>query len=370
MIEISFLWSRVYRMYLNGFLSLSLCLSLVQVSWASTEVAVLLQDKNNSSQHELSPPINLSINSYNLKTILIWDYDIPETYFRVECKDYRTSRWKPFPPCSKISTHYCDVTKPFTENLTASSMYYAKVKAVKHLQESAFAFTPMFSYKHNGTIGPPTTRVMVYTPLQATVKCEYPLVANLTTKNGFKVKPKFTCNICIWPETSHKKPQRICKITKSNWTMNISQSTWCVSAQVNSVSWEMKGMWSKPQCFKHSTQEYLILFLVLIAPIVTLLVIANVFLLGKFLRKEQVLPKSLLLIVKGMHPYIDMKTEKDSISVVIKHEKVIPNECDIFYEEAEKSSANPESNEQHVPGHKYAEKDWMYDRPQLISDAY
>ncbi|XP_067839954.1 interferon gamma receptor 1-like [Heptranchias perlo] len=358
-------------MFVSGFLSLTLCLCCV--SRDSLGVSALLQ-KSNSSYHELPPPVNLSLTSYNFKTTLTWAYvdETPETTnFTVQFKDYQTVQWQLFPPCSNIASHHCDVTKAFNMNLTALNSYYAKVKAITQFQESQFAFAERFQFKENATIRSPTVEVMVHGQ-QVILRCIYPAVANLTTENGLKVNHDFRCNICIWLEGTNELPKKNCAIRKSRWKFNITQPrvTVCVSARVNSKQWKMKGEWSIQKCFKVQSlnlQESLIVFLAVIALFLGLVTVS---ILCKLLKKELVLPKSLVLIVKAINPYVDMKIEEDAVSVVIKCEEVIPVECDIFFEEVGKQITNPEITEPLTVDLKYAGKDWAYDRPQTLLNVH
>uniref|UniRef100_UPI00398E4A68 interferon gamma receptor 1-like n=1 Tax=Pristiophorus japonicus TaxID=55135 RepID=UPI00398E4A68 len=353
-------------MFRSGFLSFTLPLCLCCLPRDSLGVSALSQ-KSNSSYHELPPPVNLSLTSYNFKTTLTWAYadeTSEKTNFTVQFRDYQTAQWQLFPPCSNIALARCDVTKAFNMKLTALNSYYAKVKAVTQFQESQFAFTERFCFKENATIGAPTVEVQVHGQ-QVILRCIYPVVAKLTTETGLKVNRDFRCNICIWQDGNNELKN--CRIRKSRWKLNITQPrvTLCVSARVNSKQWKMKEEWSTQKCFKVQSLNLQETLIVLLAVVAFFLGFVTVSVLWKLLKKELVLPKSLMLIVKAINPYVDMKIEED-VSVVIKYEEVIPVECDHFFEEAARPISNPEITEPLTVDLKYAGKNWSYDRPQTL----
>ncbi|XP_078068711.1 uncharacterized protein LOC144493531 isoform X2 [Mustelus asterias] len=279
----------------------------------------------------------------------------------------KTGHWQLFPPCSNIALHHCDVTKAFSVNLTASNSYYTKIKAITQLHQSQFTFTERFSFKQNATLGAPTVDIKVRGQ-QIFLRCIYPVVPNLITVTGRKVDRDFRCNICVEQKGPHELPKKICSNRKSNLKLNITQSriTLCVTAQVSSKKWKMEAEWSTTKCFQVQSlnlQETLIILLVVITFSLGLVVASMIW---KLLKKELVLPKSLMLIVKAINPYVDMKMEEDAVSVVIKYEEVIPVECDHFFEEVAKPISKPEVTESLTVNLKYAGKDWTYDRPQTL----
>ncbi|XP_067882152.1 interferon gamma receptor 1-like [Heterodontus francisci] len=363
----------------SGFLSLTLSLCLCCVPRDSLGLSALLQKSNsrgssenvlNTSDRKLPPPVNLSLTSYNFKTILTWAYvnETPETTnFTVQCRDYLTAQWQPYPPCSNTTLHHCDVTKAFNVNLTASNSYYAKIKAITQFQESQFVFTERFNFHKNGILSAPTVEVTVRGQ-EVFLSCIYPVVANLTTETGWKVNHDFRCNICVWQEGNNELPKKNCRIRKSKLKLTITQPrvTLCVSAQVNSKQWKMKAEWSTQKCFQVNSLNLQETLIVPLAVITFFLGLVTVSIVWKLLKKQLVLPRSLMLIVKAINPYLDMKTEEDAVSVVIKYEEVTPVECDLFFEEVAKPITNPEITEPLTEDMKYAGKDRAYDRAQTL----
>ncbi|XP_038655378.1 interleukin-22 receptor subunit alpha-2-like [Scyliorhinus canicula] len=365
-------------MFPSGSVALTLSLWLCWVSRDRLRVCAVPRGSNASetsdntlnTRYQLPRPVNVSLISHNFKTVLTWAYvnEIPEkANFTVHFTDYLTGQWQLYPPCSNIALHHCDVTKAFSVNLTASNSYYTKIKAITQLHQSQFTFTERFSFKQNATIGAPTVEVKVRGQ-QIFLRCIYPIVQNLTTKTGRKVDRDFRCNICVWQKGHNELKKKNCPTKKSKLKLNITQPrvTLCVSAQVNSKQWKMKAEWSIQKCFQVQSlnfQETLIILLVVIAFFLGLVTASMIW---KLLKKELVLPKSLMLIVKTINPYADMKIEEDAVSIVIQHEEVIPVECEHCFEEAAKPITDPEVTESLTVDLKYAGKDWTYDRPQTL----
>ncbi|XP_069743319.1 interleukin-10 receptor subunit beta-like isoform X4 [Narcine bancroftii] len=189
-------------MFGTGILSFSFCLCcVVRETLAGSAVG-----QDDSGDHELLPPMNLSVTSYNFKTILTWSYvdkTTDTTFFTVETRNYQSAQWQLFSPCSNISSHSCDVTKAFSVNLSPLSSYYAKVKATTYFQESLYAITDRFSFKENATLGPPTVDVMVHGQ-QVTLKCIFPRVEKLNTETGLNVNNDFKCKICVGQKGHNK----------------------------------------------------------------------------------------------------------------------------------------------------------------------
>ncbi|XP_051881011.1 interferon gamma receptor 1-like [Pristis pectinata] len=353
-------------MFGTGILRLSLCLCCV--SWDGVVASALGQ--NRSGYHELPPPVNLSLISYNFKTILTWAYEdkTPDaTNFTVEARNYRTAQWELFSPCSNISSHSCDVTKAFSVNLSALSSYYAKVKAITHFQESQFALTDRFSFKENATLGAPTVDVTVHGQ-EVTLRCIFPHVEKLSTETGLNINNDFKCKICVEREGHNILAN--CSIKRSRLKFNVTQSrvTLCVSAQVNSEQWKMKAEWSRQKCFEVYSLNLQETLIILLAVVAFILGLATASILWKLLKKELVLPKSLILIVKAINPHVE-KIEEDAVSIVIKYEEVIPVEHDLIFEEVAKPSTCPENREPHAVDLKYAGKICAYDRPQNLENV-
>ncbi|XP_069743315.1 interferon gamma receptor 1-like isoform X2 [Narcine bancroftii] len=321
--------------------------------------------------HELLPPMNLSVTSYNFKTILTWSYvdkTTDTTFFTVETRNYQSAQWQLFSPCSNISSHSCDVTKAFSVNLSPLSSYYAKVKATTYFQESLYAITDRFSFKENATLGPPTVDVMVHGQ-QVTLKCIFPRVEKLNTETGLNVNNDFKCKICVGQKGHNKLAN--CSIKRSRWKFNVTRSnvTLCVSAQVNSEQWKMKAEWSKQKCFKIHFLNLQDILIILFAVITIILGFSTINLLWKLFQKELVLPKSLIFIVKAINPHVE-KIEEDAVSVVIKYEKMISSDHDLTFEEVAKPSTCPENTESHTSDLKYAGKAHEYDRPQNLENLH
>ncbi|XP_041044311.1 interferon gamma receptor 1-like isoform X1 [Carcharodon carcharias] len=366
----------------SGFLTLTLSLWLCRVSRDSLRVSALKEGNNsrgwsetilNAGDHEPPPPVNLSLISHNFKTILTWAYvnEAPEeTNFTVEFMDYLTAQWQLFPSCSNIALHHCDVTKAFSLNLTPTNSYYTKIKAITQFQDSQFAFTKRFNFKQNATIGAPMVEVKVHGQ-QISLRCIYPVVPNLTMQDGQKIDHDFKCNICVWQKGHNELPKKNCRYRKSKLKLNIKQPrvTLCVSARVITEEWKIKADWSTPKCFQVQSLNLQETLVILLAVIAFFLGLVAASIIWKLLKKELVLPTSLMLIVKAIKPYVDMKTEDDAVSVVIKYEEVIPVECDHFFEEVAKPMTNPEITEPLTVDLKYAGKDWAYDRPQTLLDV-
>ncbi|XP_060676608.1 interferon gamma receptor 1-like [Hemiscyllium ocellatum] len=358
-------------MFRTGFLPLALSLCLCGVSWNRLQVSATESSENilNASYHKPSPPVNLSLKSHNFKTVLTWTYvnkTSEATNFTVQFRDYQTAQWQLFPPCSNIALYHCDVTEAFSVNLSTSNSYYAKVKAITKFEESQFVLTERFSFQQNATIGAPTVDISVHGH-KVVLRCIYPFVTKLTTATGRKVDHDLRCDICVWQE-GHNELKN-CATRKSKFKLNITQPkfTPCVSARVNSMQWEMKTEWSTQKCFQVqflSLHEKILFGHV--AAIAFFIGLITVSIIWIFVKKELVLPKSLMLIVKAIKPYADMKIEEDAVSVVIKCEDVCPVESNDFYEEVAKPISNPDVTEPLTVDLKYAGKGWPYDQPQTL----
>ncbi|XP_072911885.1 interferon gamma receptor 1-like isoform X1 [Hemitrygon akajei] len=349
-----------------GILALSLCLSCVSRHCA----AVPALGRDSSDYQGLPPPVNLSLSSYNFKTILTWDYvgQTPATTnFTVEARNYEKAQWAVFSPCSSISSHFCDVTEAFSVNLSATSSYYAKVKAVTQFQESQFALTDRFSFKDNATLGAPTVAVAIRGQ-EVTLRCIYPRVGNVTTKTGLNINNDFKCKICVEQEGHNVLANCSIRRLKLKFKVTHSRVTLCVSAQVNSEKWKMKAEWSRKKCFKVYSLNLQEILIALLAVIAFALGLASAAILWKLLKKEAVLPKSLILIVKAIKPHVE-KIEEDTVSIVIKYEEVSSGERDNITEEVTKPSTGPEEPEPHVAEVKYAGKVYEYDRPQNLGNV-
>ncbi|XP_062929222.1 interferon gamma receptor 1-like [Mobula hypostoma] len=353
-------------MFATGILGLSLCLCCVTRHGAAVPALGL----NSSGYQGLPPPVNLSLSSYNFKTILTWDYvdQTPvTTSFTVEAMNYQTAQWAVFSPCSNISSCFCDVTEAFSVNLSATSWYYAKVKAITQFQESQFALTHRFSFKDNATLGAPTVDVMIHGQ-EVTLRCIYPHVGNLSTKTSLNINNDFKCKICFGQERHNVLAN--CSIKRLKRKFNVTQSrvTLCVSAQVSSEEWKMKAEWSRKKCFKVYSLNLQAILIVPLAVVAFALGLATAGILWKLLKKEAVLPKSLILIVKAIKPHVE-KIEEDTVSIVIKYEEVSSGEHDHITEEVTEPSTSPEEPEPHAAELKYTGKVCEYDRPQNLENV-
>ncbi|XP_043531177.1 uncharacterized protein LOC122539984 [Chiloscyllium plagiosum] len=164
-------------------------------------VLCLCRSLHGQRPFEISPPVNLSITSYNFHTVLKWDVIDPSRNmrFNVKIKDYSISTSTPFLPCLNISTRYCDLSDGFLPD-GGKLGYYAQVNAVTETQKSDFVSTNRFTFNLNASIGPPDVKLKAdNTDIIAEV---YFMLANSTKKRNAKILNQLSYNIYWHSETS------------------------------------------------------------------------------------------------------------------------------------------------------------------------
>lgn len=99
-------------------------------------------------------PTNVTIESYNMNTIVYWEYQImPQVpVFTVEVKNYGVKNAEWIDACISISHHYCNISDHVGD---PSNSLWVRVKARVGQKESAYAKSKEFAVCRDGKIGPP-----------------------------------------------------------------------------------------------------------------------------------------------------------------------------------------------------------------------
>ncbi|XP_048387386.1 uncharacterized protein LOC125452715 isoform X1 [Stegostoma tigrinum] len=198
---------------------------------------------------KISPPVNLSVTSYDFHTVLKWDVvdTSRNSWFNVEIKNYSISHWRPFLPCLNVSTHHCDLSDGFVPDDDTLG-YYARVNMVTESQKSDFVSTNRFIFKLNATLGPPDVKLRADNN-HIIVEVNYTLPNSIVKRNA-KILKTLLYNIWYWHPEKPKLVDSICNSKKTLHQIQIPTGVTCVSAEVYLQDLNLKGNRSQETCLQ------------------------------------------------------------------------------------------------------------------------
>ncbi|XP_048387387.1 interferon gamma receptor 1-like isoform X2 [Stegostoma tigrinum] len=263
---------------------------------------------------KISPPVNLSVTSYDFHTVLKWDVvdTSRNSWFNVEIKNYSISHWRPFLPCLNVSTHHCDLSDGFVPDDDTLG-YYARVNMVTESQKSDFVSTNRFIFKLNATLGPPDVKLRADNN-HIIVEVNYTLPNSIVKRNA-KILKTLLYNIWYWHPEKPKLVDSICNSKKTLHQIQIPTGVTCVSAEVYLQDLNLKGNRSQETCLQiHPINVSVLPFVISVVTIlaIVIVIIATLF-ICHFAKKKQVLPKVLVHRIMGERgkAYMDVNMESD-----------------------------------------------------------
>ncbi|XP_048452829.1 interferon gamma receptor 1-like isoform X3 [Rhincodon typus] len=264
---------------------------------------------------KISPPVNLSVTSYNFHTVLKWDVvdTSRNSWFNVEIKNYSFSQWRPFLPCLNVSTHHCDLSDGFVPDEDKLG-YYARVNMVTESQKSDFVSTNRFIFKLNATLGPPDVKLRADNN-HIIVEVNYTLPNTIVKRNAKILKTSLLYNIWYWHPEKPKLEDSICNSKKTLHKIQVPTGATCVSAEVYLQDLNLKGNRSQEICLQiHPSNVSVFPFVISVVTILAIvfIIIATLF-ICHFVKKKQVLPKVLVHRIMGERgkAYMDVNMESD-----------------------------------------------------------
>ncbi|XP_074043779.1 interferon gamma receptor 1-like isoform X2 [Macrotis lagotis] len=316
-------------------------------------------------------PTNVEIKSYNLNPEVIWNYQImSETpTFTVQLMEYGDDEWSEV--CTNISHHSCNI---FGHIIRPRIYYWARVKATIGQKESTYAESKPFLIYRDGKTGPPKLKIQeknhhliidLYHPLiivKGEVKgtvCDYYDIDDYDPDCSifyYNVYLKINESMIIKEKSVYSCNDTQCQLIMPIVSFN---STYCVTAQgtfQNSQVWEIKYEKSKELCItspngeeeekedegKDSSMLFLIIFICIAFVLCAVLIPYLVWKRKMFQRKNFNLPKSLISVVRTVHPHniLVINSEPKCISVVETSSYLAVPESE------EKTSINFEDNKE------------------------
>ncbi|XP_041044403.1 uncharacterized protein LOC121278245 [Carcharodon carcharias] len=166
---------------------------------------------------------------------------------------YNFPKWKPFLPCSNISTYQCDLSEAFIPRESERNGYFAKVNAVTESQKSSFAHTYRFTFDNNATLGPPTVHLKA-DEVEITVEINY-TVPNFTVNMIRRIFKILSYNIYYRNSENPEQENKICREKNPYIKIKVPVGVTCVSAEVCLDALKVKGERSQETCLQIKSSE-------------------------------------------------------------------------------------------------------------------
>ncbi|XP_005684864.3 PREDICTED: interferon gamma receptor 1 isoform X2 [Capra hircus] len=316
--------------------SMALLFFLVPVlltgSWVEMSAA-------NPGLSSVPPPANVTIQAYNLNTVIFWDYPVmlQNPMFTVQVMNYEDGKWM---DACNTSERYCNIFSVIND---PSSSVWGRVKVRVGQEESVYAQSKEFILCKEGKVGPPKLGIRKKEN-QIIVDIFHPLI----TVNGKEPEPMYddenTCYTFTYhvfvsvnrSETTDKMytKEEDCNETQCflNIPMSSLNSQYCISAEGVSELWAVTTEKSDELCITFSDDNNtedpvwipvvaaLLLFLVFAAVVVCCIIKK----LYPIKREGTKLPKSLLSVVKNASS--EAKFDSKMISPITYQPIAVENE--------------------------------------------
>ncbi|KAF5920076.1 hypothetical protein HPG69_014444 [Diceros bicornis minor] len=293
-------------------------------------------------------PARVTIEAYNLNTILLWDYPpTPQTaVFTAQVKTYGNAVW--IDACN-TSYHYCNISSQITD---PSSSLWARVKARLGQEESAYTYSKEFILCRQGKVGPPKLDIRKKED-QIMIDIFHPLIG----VKGFEPEAMydeestcymFTYKVYVRINGSSETAERMyeCREDDCNETqcllrvpVSALSSQYCASAEGISEEWAVTTEKSRELCVTIVDENSLegSVWIPVVAAFLLFLVIVLVFVYchvkktNPCKRKNVTLPKSLLSVVKSASS--EAKSESKHISPITYQPIVLEDEKAVWEEQ-------------------------------------
>ncbi|KAI4539230.1 hypothetical protein MG293_010622 [Ovis ammon polii] len=225
---------------------------LLTGSWVEMSAA-------NPGLSSVPPPANVTIQAYNLNTVIFWDYPVmlQNPMFTVQVMNYEDGKWM---DACNTSEHYCNIFSVIND---PSSSVWGRVKVRLGQEESVYAQSKEFILCKEGKVGPPKLGIRKKEN-QIIVDIFHPLI----TVNGKEPEPMYddenTCYTFTYhvfvsvnrSETTDKMytKEEDCNETQCflNIPMSSLNSQYCVSAEGVSELWAVTTEKSDELCITFS----------------------------------------------------------------------------------------------------------------------
>ncbi|XP_054826341.1 interferon gamma receptor 1 [Eublepharis macularius] len=265
-------------------------------------------------QAEVPPPTNVTIQTYNFKTSLHWDYQnmSPKPLFTVKILCYGNS-YTEVSSCANISQHYCDLTHKINKECIS---LWAKVKALAGSRESEYKESESFDPIRDARIGPAKFNLSVEDG-EIAVDIEHPLTPYHNVKENLT---DFSYKVFLWekenPQERDEFEADICNMDMCSVSLHVHLGfTYCVSVQGISADNSVTGEESKADCITVPSKRPLDKTGLIIGGVVSCVVVGVVlaiFLACKWAEKRNIpLPKSLVSIVRSIKPVNTFETKAE-----------------------------------------------------------
>lgn len=267
----------------------------------------------------LPPPTNISVDSFNFRTTVQWEWDSSKISgtpnFTVFIKSIEFALWEEIPSCINISKYHCDVSE-FVDDV--EDTYFFGIKTEIDSKMSKLAEYSEFYLPKEGKIGPSVLNAtingsnvtfVIYHPLSPLfVENQQLSVNDLIGDYNYIL---FFVENGSWPEEFRVKncDNQSCSISK---IVSKIGANYCVSAQGWSDLYGIKGMKSEELCFyvppfedkPKSDPSVQIAILFIAAIVATIVCLGTVIGIYKLLQEKHVqLPKSLANVMRTLSPY-------------------------------------------------------------------
>uniref|UniRef100_A0A5F4VTB9 Interferon gamma receptor 1 n=1 Tax=Callithrix jacchus TaxID=9483 RepID=A0A5F4VTB9_CALJA len=259
-------------------------------------------------------PTNVTIESYNMKPIVYWEYQImPQVpVFTVEVKTYGYGDWTV--ACTNISHRYCNISDHVSDPLNS---LWVRVKARVGQKESAYAKSEEFTVCQHGKIEPPKLGIRKGEK-QITIDIFHPSVFINGEEQEVDYYDEITCYIIVYnvyvrvnkseiPYKVSTKMEDDCNEIQCQLTVPVPSlnSQYCVSAEGVLNVWGVTTEKSKEVCVTISNSSIqsslwipavaVLLFLVL----TLVLIYFYIKKINPLKEKSIILPKSLISVVRS-----------------------------------------------------------------------
>ncbi|XP_012520616.1 PREDICTED: interferon gamma receptor 1 [Propithecus coquereli] len=322
------------------------------------------RDASVAERSSVPIPTNVTIQSYNMNPILYWEYQtMPQTpVFTTQVKNYRDAEW--IDACVNISHHYCNIFDYIDD---PSSSLWARVKARIGQKESAYARSKEFILCQHGKIGPPKLAIRKKEN-QIIIDIYHPLIIVNGEEQGAMYDDENACYTFMYSayvtvngseilDRIHLQTEDDCNETQCQLSIPATSvnSRYCVSAEGISDTWGVTTERSKEVCitiFSNSIKDSVwipvvaafLLFLVLIL----VFVYCHIKKINPFRRKNIMLPKSLLSVVKSATS--ETKPESKYVSLITSYQPFVPEKEKVICEEQLSSATIPGMHTEDKPG--------------------
>lgn len=320
-------------------MALLLLLALITqaANWAETSTV-------DPALSSVPTPTNVTIEAYNLDTIVFWNYTImpQKPVFTVEVKIYGKPKWV---HACNTSQRHCNIFSMITD---PSRSLWARVKARLGQQESAYTESKEFILCRQWKIGPPKQNIRhkedqliidIFDPVLTVNEEELENIYDKCYMFTYKVYVRI--NGSLIADTMYEVKEDYCSETQCHLSIPVSSlnSEYCVSAEgVSSETWFVKTEKSKELCItifdqKSTTDSVwipIVVTFLLFLVIILVVICINIKKINPFKRESIMLPKSLVSVVKNASS--EAKSESKYVSP-ITYESVVPENETVIWED-------------------------------------